>query len=876
MTLRKCKVLYFFLMAVAGFFLPAGAQQMGTESIYDQHEVWNPVFYTYNGNEFRSATGAPGPKYWQNRADYVIHATLDTTNHTITGDVVITYRNNSPDALPFLWLQLDQNIYRKDSRGEATSPVTGGRFANKSFTQGYEIKSVEIIQDGKTEKADYLVNDTRMQIRLHTPLKAQGGSLQIHIRYAFEVPQYGTDRMGRLLTKNGWIYEIAQWYPRMEVYDDVLGWNTIPYLGAGEFYLEYGDFDYYITAPANMIVVGSGELQNPTQVLTPTEIARLNKARNSDETVMIHDSTDVINPNFRPMKGNLTWHFKMFNARDVSWAASKAFMWDAARINLPNGKHALAQSVYPVESAGHDAWSRSTEFVKGCIELYSQEWYPYTYPVATNVAGIVNGMEYPGIVFCSYRSRGRGLWGVTNHEFGHNWFPMIVGSNERKYPWMDEGFNTFINDVDTKVFNHGEFYRKTDAEREAQYMFGENAEPIMTIPDVIQANYLGVAAYSKPAMGLHILRKYILGPDRFDYGFRTYIRRWAFKHPTPWDFFHTMENAGGEDLSWFFREWFFTTWKLDQAVEGVKYVDDDTTKGALITLANLQKMALPVVMAIQLTDGSTDTVQLPAEIWQRGGEWTFKYDCNRRIASIVIDPEHDFPDINPDNNVWRMKEEKPVPPGVSATDIIQKYIQALGGADKLNAVQDLSITSVASFGDEDVTFINRYKKPHDYLMEVTAPSLQQPAVHIVVKGDSVRVQQMGNEMSLSPDRKKIFQREAVMFPVLSYLKNDYQKTLAPQMEYLDSTWVYVVTIHTPDGQEIKNYYSANSGLLLKSVTTTQGPMGSVSTEQITTDYRPVNGILFPFTIVSNSMGQDIKMQVKEIKVNSGLTDADFK
>jgi outer membrane lipoprotein-sorting protein len=873
MTLQKKLLFAWLIICLSGTTQLAKAQD---NSVYDQHEVFNPVFYTYNGNEFRSAGGQPGPEYWQNSASYKIDVTLDTTAKTVSGTDIIYYTNNSPDNLNFLWLQLDQNIYQHGSRGDATSPVTGGRFADRSYTNGDQLSSVEIVQDGKTEKADYVVSDTRMQIRLNEPLKAKGGKIQIKIAYSFEVPEYGTDRMGRMDTKNGWIYEIAQWYPRMEVYDDVMGWNTIPYMGAGEFYLDYGNFDFSVTLPANMIVVGSGLLQNPQQVLTPTEIARLDKAKNSETTVMIHDSADVTNPNFRPMKGDLTWHFKMINARDVSWAASKAFVWDAARVDLPSGRKILAQSVYPVESIGKDAWSRSTEFVKGCLQLYSQEWdFEFPYPVATNVGGIVNGMEYPGIVFCSAHSRGSGLWGVTNHEFGHTWFPMIVGSNERKYPFMDEGFNTFSNGVDTKVFNHGEFYHKSDEERTAGYIFGENAEPIMTIPDVVQANYLGAAAYYKPALGLDILCNYILGKDRFYYAFRTYIKRWAYKHPTPWDFFRTMDNAGGEDLTWFWHEWFFTTWRLDQAVKGVQYVDDDTTKGALITIENLQKMALPVVMTVEQTDGRIDTVKLPVEIWERGGEWTFKYPSTHKITRIVIDPDHAFPDINPDNNVWEAEATKAVPAGVSATDVLNHYIQAIGGKDKLESVNDLLVTSTGSIQGENIQFVRKYKKPDKYYMEVSLPDMNMVAAKIIINGDSISMEQQGRKIPVSSDRKKELEQSTVMFPDLHYTDIGYKAELAPKMENMDGKWVYVVTITTPDNTTIKNYYDAATGFKLKSVGIAQTTRGEVTSEQSTSDYKDVDGIKFPFSTETNTLGQDIKLTVKDIKVNTGIPDSDF-
>ena len=427
--MKNLSLVLFLLMMAGGTVY----SQTDSASHYDQHIAFDPFFYPSNGNAYRSAGGQPGPSYWQNRADYKIVASLDTAENLVKGSEVITYKNNSPDAMNFLWLQLDQNIYRKDSRAQATTLVSGGRWANKAFTKGDELNSVDVVMNGITTKAKYIVSDTRMQVWLPKTLPGKSGIVQLKINYAFSVPQYGTDRMGRLDTKNGWIYEIAQWYPRMCVYDDIEGWNTLPYLGAGEFYLEYGNIDYTITAPSNLVIVGSGQLENPSQVLTPAVMNRLGHAKNSDKTVTIIGADELNGTSYHPNKPNLTWHFLCTNTRDVAWAASKAFIWDAARINLPGGKKALAQSVYPVESATDSAWKRSTEFVKGAIELYSKEWFGFTYPSATNVAGIVvGGMEYPGIVFCSWKSKGRGLWGVTNHEFGHNWFPMIVGSNERK------------------------------------------------------------------------------------------------------------------------------------------------------------------------------------------------------------------------------------------------------------------------------------------------------------------------------------------------------------------------------------------------------------------------------------------------------------
>ncbi|MBO9658843.1 MAG: M1 family metallopeptidase [Chitinophagaceae bacterium] len=646
-----------FLLLVT---LSANLSLAFAQSNYDAKEAFNPQFYPYPGNDFRSASGEPGARYWQNRADYKINCTLDTGTHRVSGEVEISYTNNSPDNLKFLWLQLDQNIYKKDSRATATTTEAGGRWANGEFTDGEVIKSIAADQNGKRYNAQFNITDTRMQVWMQETLKSAGGKIKLSIPFEFTIPEYGTDRMGRLLTQNGWIYETAQWFPRLCVYDDIQGWNVMPYLGAGEFYLEYGDIEFSVTAPADLIIVGSGELLNPQECFTPDQLKKYNDAKNSDKTVTIRSASDASDKKIMTKKNN-TWKFKISNTRDAAWAASKAFILDAARINLPGGKKSLAISAYPVESTkdkkGVD-WRRSTEMVKASIEHYSEKWFEYPYPAATNVAGIVGGMEYPGIVFCSSASTGASLWGVTDHEFGHTWFPMIVGSNERKYAWMDEGFNTFINDLSTDAFQNGQFKEKSfisdpSSPFMVKYTFGEKMDGLYTIPDAMQQDNVAIAAYMKPAQMLHILRDLILGQERFDRAFKEYIQRWAFKHPTPWDFFHTMENVAGEDLSWFWRSWVLNTWKLDQSVKEVKYVKNDPAKGAIITLENLEKMPLPVSIVIREVNGKEQKMNLPVEIWQRGALYTLNVATSSEIREVVLDPEKKLPDWNRDNNKWK-------------------------------------------------------------------------------------------------------------------------------------------------------------------------------------------------------------------------------
>ena len=635
--------------------LCAAQNESTIESNYDPHKLFAPLFYPVGGTISRAATGEPNVGYWQNKADYQINASLNDVTHNITGTVIITYKNNSPHALPFLWLQLDQNLFNKNSRGQARMPLDSrSRYGDSksSFDGGYKISSVKNLNDNSD--ANYLVTDTRMQIRLPKPLKPGGDVIKLKIDFSFTLPEYGADRCGILSTKNGEIFTVAQWYPRMCVFDDVQGWNTDPYLGPSEFYLEYGDFDVAITAPASHIVVCSGELQNPAEVLTAEQQQRLADAKKSDKTVTIRSEKEVTSPSSRPAAATLTWKYKIANARDVAWASSKSFIWDAAKINLPSGKTALAMSVYPAESKGKDKWSRATEYTKGSIENYSKRWFEFPYPVATNVASNVGGMEYPGIVFCGNNAESEDLFGVTDHEFGHTWFPMIVGSNERKYGWMDEGFNTFINSLADDDFNNGEYKSQPRSmEQAAKFMFGEGSEPIMLTPDAMKERNIGTCLYSKPGYGLELLRNQILGPDRFDYAFREYIRRWAFKHPTPWDFFHTMENVAGEDLSWFWRGWFFEKYKLDQAIVSVKYENSIPANGAVVTLANLEEMAMPVNITYETKSGKTGSLTLPVEIWNNTNTWKIKLPTTEELKKVEIDEAKIFPDFNFSNNIWR-------------------------------------------------------------------------------------------------------------------------------------------------------------------------------------------------------------------------------
>jgi hypothetical protein len=601
-------------------------------------------------------SGMPGPRYWQQRADYTVRASLDTTTHTVSGRETVRYTNNSPDTLRYVWLQVDQNIYRPDSRGAAINPADA-RFAARGFEGGYTITGFDAVRATRGDSQPVAraplktsVNGTMLRADLDRPLPP-GGTASWDIVFKFQVPEHGSDRMGRRQYGGHWLYEIAEWFPRMAVYDDVRGWNTEQYLGQGEFYLEYGDIDFSLTVPRSFVVAGSGTLLNPTEVLTANERERLARARRADSTMAIIARSEAGTPATRPAgtSPTLSWHFSAKNVRDVAWAAAPNFIWDAS-----SWDGILMQSYYPPEANAD--WSNSTAYVRHTIKHYSEKWFHFPYPTAINIAGPVGGMEYPMIVFCGSGASGRGLFGVTTHELGHQWFPMIVGSNERLYAWQDEGFNTFINIYSGLAFYHDTAAIGTSgsATQFAQFAAtGRDVPPILAA-DRIDGNLLGVAGYFKPGVGLYLLRHHILDDTtRFDAAFREYIRRWAFKHPTPADFFRSMNDALGEDLSWFWRGWFYRTDVMDLAVDSVTTRSDSAgTKFTSVFLSSPGQLPMPVELKLGFSDGTSEAVRLPVEVWLLGNHYAYVRESPKDVTRIEIDPGHVFPDIRRENNVW--------------------------------------------------------------------------------------------------------------------------------------------------------------------------------------------------------------------------------
>lgn len=634
--------------AVDEAFRRAGGS--GGENVFAQIDWPTP-------NQMRLGSGLPGAEYWQQRCDYQIDAQLDPANEVISASMRVTYHNNSPDSLGYIWLSLEQNLFNTNSIGtKSRSPGSVMKMLEDDFEGGFTISNLRLTGMSGGSNLDLKVYDTVGRVDLPSPLRA-GGTLEFEMSFSFPIPPH-LRRMGAQKVEQGTIFEIAQWFPQVCKYDDVHGWNTLPYLGSGEFYTDFGNYEVSITVPRGYIVSGSGMLENPDDVLSEPQRKRLDQAFGSDEPVWIIKPEEVGNKDLQPGDASsYTWQFKMEDARTFAWAASDAFIWDAckAQITDRNGmqRKVLCQSFFPKEAKvwGNDHEDGgSTRYIKHSIEFYSDFLFPYPYRVMSNINGPEGGMEYPGIIFCGSRNNARGLFGVTDHEVGHNWFPMVINSDERRYMWQDEGFNTFIN-MYSKADWYGEDVNISRAMQQTmQLCSSPNCQPIMTTPDRTWPRWVGSLMYRKTGYGLWLLREYILGTDRFDDAWQGYMNAWYMKHPQPSDFFRAMEDGAGMDLNWFWRGWFLEPSVLDQAIVGVRMIDT----GAIVVLDNLGDMVMPVQMRVEYSDGSSEVVDLPVEIWAQTTRWRAGLDTHgRKIRSVTLDPDGILPDIDRTNNQWR-------------------------------------------------------------------------------------------------------------------------------------------------------------------------------------------------------------------------------
>lgn len=673
------------------FVLPLGAQNW--KGKFEQLDQQLPT-----PNEYRTGSGSPGPKYWQQKADYEISVELNDANQSITGTEKITYHNNSPDVLKYLWLQLDQNLFEKESntgktstnsiRDSVAAKTMAGQLSLYDFTGGYKIASVK---DASGNPLKHTINKTMMRVDLLQPLKP-GGQVSFQVAWSYNINdrnfQGGRSGYEYFPAEDNYVYTIAQFFPRMCVYDDVVGWQNKQFLGRSEFTLPFGDYKVSITVPADHVVAATGMIKNPQQVLSKTEIERFEKAKTTfDKPVVIVTQEEAVAKEKTKSKEKKTWQFEASNVRDFAFATSRKFIWDAMSVKLGTTTP-LAMSYYPKE--GNPLWEKeSTLAVKNTLEVYSKYTIDYPYPQATSVHAASIGMEYPMICFNFGRPNKDGTYtnqtlqrmlGVVIHEVGHNFFPMIINSDERQTTWMDEGVDSFV-----QLLTELERYPELDWSRGrpagiVPYMKGDKAlmRPLMTSGEqVVQS---GAEQYAKAATALFILRETVMGPELFDRSFKEYAERWAFKHPKPADFFRTMEDASAIDLDWFWRGWFYTTDNCDMTLDEVKWFKvrkDQTTlenktksatKGDLatkqgeakpndfsqgpqyfsviptdsrlygefanrlddkaviakmenknfyeITLTNKGGLVMPVIIEWTFKDGSKEIERLPAEIWR--------------------------------------------------------------------------------------------------------------------------------------------------------------------------------------------------------------------------------------------------------------------
>lgn len=672
-------------------------------STFAQQKEWKGKFEQLDQllptpNSYRSSSGAPGPAYWQQQADYVINVELNDENQSITGSETITYYNNSPETLTYLWLQLDQNLYddtsmtRKTSGGSLRDSIPAKFLATTTgaydFKGGYVIKSV---RDAADKPLPHTINFTMMRVDLPQPLKS-GEKYSFKIDWSYSINDMmkigGRTGMEYFPEDGNYIYFIAQWFPRMCVFDDYEGWQNKQYLGGGEFALAFGDYKVRITVPSDHLVGSTGWLQNPKEVLTKDQIDRFETARKTyDKQVWIVTEEEARKREKERSKKKSTWEFHAENVRDFAFASSRKFIWDAMAVK--NGdKSPLAQSMYPKE--GNPLWGKeSTLAIKNTLDIYTERTIPYPYPTAYSINWVGGGMEYPMVSFNGGRPAKDGTVSdrvlmrcvyIIVHEIGHNYFPMIVNSDERQWTWMDEGLNSFL-EKETMLARYPNINYTSNTPKDiVSFMKGDKAmmRPVMATADN-QGQYGGSNGYTKTAAALTLLRETVMGPELFDKSFREYAGRWAFKHPKPADFFRTMEDASAVDLDWFWRGWFYTTDNVDLTVEDVKWyrvkktqldpekknvtvkqgdlaagskekstdfskgpqefwvtntpdhmyedfrarINDNEVRGKLegkniyeITLKNTGGLVSPVIIEWTFKDGSKELEKLPAEIWR--------------------------------------------------------------------------------------------------------------------------------------------------------------------------------------------------------------------------------------------------------------------
>ncbi len=604
----------------------------------------NPKFEKALEDGTRTLSGEPGANYWMNGADYSIAADLDPTTRILHGTETLVYHNNSPDDLSRLTIHLRQNLHKAGVVRNRPQKLTGG-MKILSVSSGGE----EIGERPTGKRAGYDLRGTLMNLSLPETLET-GNSVSITFEWEFEVPEAGAPRIGT----DGEIFFVGYWYPQVAVYDDVNGWKADPYMGNGEFYMDYGNYDVALTVPEGWIIGATGQLINGAEVLSPQTQQRLEQAAGSHDITHIVTEDDRI-PGVSTVDSDadkLTWRFHAENVRDFAFGTSDDYLWDAttAEVGDRDGDESNDLSmIHAFYRPEQDKWVRSAEFAQYTIEFLSEMFMPYPWPHMTTVEGVIGGgMEFPMITHIGGARSDRGLFGVTFHEIGHMYFPMIVGEDEKQFTWMDEGLTSYNTSEGSAAFWNSDSWVP---ERQGYYRIagtGDEVEPMRhgdRYPLYTAAR--GLASYNKPAVALNALRG-LVGQERFLEAYREYARRWAFKHPQPYDLFNTFNDVLGEDYDWFWTTMFFNTWTLDQAIADVK----DGTDGVEVTIRDLGLSPFPVPIKVTYADGGTVDDTIPVDEWLSDKrEVTIRFEKGT-VTRVEIDPEKFLPDVDRSNNVW--------------------------------------------------------------------------------------------------------------------------------------------------------------------------------------------------------------------------------
>ena len=734
LMIRKIRLLGFFLIFTTSFI---ASQEVKVPVGHKNDNKFKQLYEEFSTpNRYRTASGSPGKDYYQQKVDYTMNIILDDKNSKLYGDENINYRNNSPDELSYLWIQLDQNIRgvynMEDMKTSSGIPEMSSidsfveEFTSEKFVGGFNIEKV-LDENGRPLR--FTINKTMMRVDLPNPIKS-GQEFNFSIKWWYKINNHVPlrDRSGYeyFSEDDNRAYVIAQFFPRLAVYNDIEGWQNYQFWGNGEFALNFGDYDVKITVPDDHIMEATGELQNPKEVLSKYELQRYKKAANSfDKPVIIVSEEEVREKEKRKSNGKSTWHFVAKNVRDFAFASSRKFIWDMMAVKI-GGKNIIASSLYPKE--GNPLWEEySTRVVAHTLKVYSKYTFDYPYPKAVSVHSKNQGMEYPMICWNygrpnedgSYSDRTKySMISVIIHEVGHNFFPMIVNSDERQWGWMDEGLDTFVQYLTEQEFEKDYPSRRGEPSKIVRYMSGDQdfISPIMSNPENVFQ--LGPNAYSKPATALNILRETIMGPELFDFSFKTYAKRWKFKHPTPEDFFRTMEDASAVDLDWFWRGWFYSTDVVDIGVKSVdKYVISDKPSKEIdsilakygmtandlnptvfmqkntkefkessemesdsifsfealeTSLGNDKKLpkhfyeiqfekpgglVMPIIVDYIYEDGTKERIEYPVQIWRKNDSIVKRViTSDKKLIGVELDPDAETADINLNNNSWPVKK----------------------------------------------------------------------------------------------------------------------------------------------------------------------------------------------------------------------------